>query len=97
MKLTKETLVRIIQQEIEAVREVENLEDTISNVQDEKAEAMLDVIGPLVDNVSNLVIKKFEQGAKSNDLKGIATPEEVASLGAEALKQAIANKIEDMG
>tara|TARA_R110002110_G_scaffold406832_1_gene627172 strand:+ start:167 stop:460 length:294 start_codon:yes stop_codon:yes gene_type:complete len=97
MKLTKEAIVRIIQQEIEAVREEEDLEDTIANVQDEKAEAMLDVIGPLIDSVSELVIDKFEQGAKSSDLEGIATPEEVASLGAEALKQAIADKIEDMG
>jgi len=97
MKLTKEALVRIIRQEIQSVHEADDLEDTIANVQDEKAEAMLDVIGPLIDNVSDLVINKFEQGAKSSDLEGIATPEEVASLGAEALKQAIADKIEDMG
>ena len=96
MKLTKEVLVRIIRQEINQMQEEESLEDTIGDVQDEKTDKIIDVVGPLIDNVSALVIDKFSQGAENPELKGVVTPEEVTALGAEALKQAITDKIEDM-
>mgnify|MGYP007063543083 CR=1 FL=1 len=96
MKLTKEALVRMVRQEVNTIDEEEDLEDTINQVQDEKSEKIFKVVGPLIEEVADLVVTKFSAGAKSPDLEGVATPEEVVAIGAEALKQAITQRIKKL-